>query len=285
MRNKFASSSLVLGIAIAGASQSAYAAALASESFLTGGIPSAGEYTAGAISGQNPTVDGFTGAWGGNSATQPTVSLTGLDYSDPNYLAPSGGSLVTGDARRFFRSFDTDLTSGFAGNGTVYMSILANFGGGLGAWNYAAFEVGSNNGADASKALAVGIDSSVAGNFMYQLNNGSKVSLGVTSNNATHLFLVRFDMSTTAASDSLTMWVDPDLSGGPGSDPSGGVSVTGLNLVAINNFRVGSGAGGNSFDEIRFGTTLADVGVIPEPGSALLGGLGLMALLRRRRQG
>lgn len=284
MRTPLVSPSLALCIAVAGVSHAAHAAVLASESFLTGANPSAGEYTAGAINAQNPTVSGFTGTWSGTSSTQPTVSLTGLADSDPNYLAPSGGSLVSGAQQRVIRGFDTNLTNTFAGNSTVYMSILANFSGGLGAWNYAAFEVGSNGGADASKALAIGIDSTVASNFMYQVNNGSKVSLGVTSNAATHLFLMRFDMSTTAVSDSLRMWVDPDLSGGPGSDPSGGVSVTGLNLVTINNFRIGSGAGGNSFDEIRFGTTLADVGVVPEPSSALLGGLGAMALLRRRRQ-
>ncbi len=39
----------------------------------------------------------------------------------------------------------------------------------------------------------------------------------------------------------------------------------------------------SSIDEIRFGTTLASVGVIPEPSTALLGGLGFLALLRRRR--
>jgi len=38
-------------------------------------------------------------------------------------------------------------------------------------------------------------------------------------------------------------------------------------------------------DEIRFGTSWSDVGlaVVPEPSAALLGGLGLLALLRRRR--
>ena len=36
-------------------------------------------------------------------------------------------------------------------------------------------------------------------------------------------------------------------------------------------------------DEIRLGQTWLDVTSIPEPSTALLGGLGLLALLRRRR--
>ncbi len=47
-----------------------------------------------------------------------------------------------------------------------------------------------------------------------------------------------------------------------------------------------SGQQVSSMDEIRLGLSLEDVGVtgvIPEPSSALLGGLGLLTLLRRRR--
>ena len=42
-----------------------------------------------------------------------------------------------------------------------------------------------------------------------------------------------------------------------------------------------------SFDEVRYGSTLADVAPIPEPGSAamLLCGSGLLALRRRRLRG
>ena len=41
--------------------------------------------------------------------------------------------------------------------------------------------------------------------------------------------------------------------------------------------------GTHYYDEIRFGATFADVAPIPEPRAALLGVLGLLALLRRRR--
>ena len=44
----------------------------------------------------------------------------------------------------------------------------------------------------------------------------------------------------------------------------------------------GNGAA-TEWDEIRVGATYDDVAPIPEPSAALLGGLGLLALLRRRR--
>ena len=49
---------------------------------------------------------------------------------------------------------------------------------------------------------------------------------------------------------------------------------------------IGSKASGTNlhlFDEIRFGATMNDVLPIPEPSAALLGGLGFLALFRRRR--
>lgn len=44
----------------------------------------------------------------------------------------------------------------------------------------------------------------------------------------------------------------------------------------------GSG-GGDLIDEIRFGSDFDAVAVIPEPAAAMLGGLGFLLLLRRRR--
>lgn len=40
---------------------------------------------------------------------------------------------------------------------------------------------------------------------------------------------------------------------------------------------------GDRFDEIRFGATSDDVLVVPEPAAALLGAIGSLLLLRRRR--
>jgi hypothetical protein len=75
----------------------------------------------------------------------------------------------------------------------------------------------------------------------------------------------------------------PDLALGTAN-----VALTGLNASTIG-FRslhiYGSdGLGHSQFDEIRFGTTFADVSPIPEPSTyaLLAAGLGALAWLRRR---
>jgi MYXO-CTERM domain-containing protein len=76
------------------------------------------------------------------------------------------------------------------------------------------------------------------------------------------------------------VWIDPTLGAG---DASGGVTVSGANLIwvrlALSDYDGNSAA----WDEIRWGTTFDSVTAVPEPAAALLGGLGLLGLLRRRR--
>ena len=68
------------------------------------------------------------------------------------------------------------------------------------------------------------------------------------------------------------------------SDPAD-ASVSGLSLGGIKGIRINgyNGQQSQSFDNLVIATTMAEVGAIPEPGTALLGGLGMLALLRRRR--
>ena len=67
----------------------------------------------------------------------------------------------------------------------------------------------------------------------------------------------------------------------------GGVrAVAGFDQTALNTISFGqrNSGGVHTYDEIRFGATYADVSpAVPEPSTALLGALGALALLRRRR--
>lgn len=290
MKPKSVSCPLAMCLTVLGIAGPIQAALLAFDPIATGSDPANGEYSAvGSIAGQGPTVLGFTGNWGGSSAGSVVATTSGLTYSDPNYFPASGGALQHNPDGRPHRSMDTTLADSFAGTGTIYLSFLGQFNTATaGNWGgYTAFEVGSGGDADATKALAIGRDNDqgLNGDFMYQINNGPKASLGA-GNTDTNLFVVRFDLSTAAASDSVTMWMNPDLTGGFASDPSGGIPLgSGLDLFAINNIRFGSGGGaGNVVDEIRFGTTLESVIAVPEPGAALLGAIGALAVLRRRQR-
>ncbi|MBK1834805.1 immunoglobulin domain-containing protein [Roseibacillus ishigakijimensis] len=226
------------------------------EPFLIGEDPDAGQYLVQSFSGQGPDVLGFFDVWGGGGAL-PTAAAGSLSYSDPNYASPAGGSLLTGQGGRIYRPLSPSLSGlmGAGAEGTIYLSILANFSGGLGTWGYAAFELGQD-GSDPQKSLAIGIDSSIPDNFMYQINNGTKMDLGIAADSATHLFLLKLDLRASDP-DTLTVWVDPVLGGG--GDPADGIVLTGFDLLPIEDFQVGSGAAGNQFDEVRIAPTLAEV--------------------------
>ncbi len=65
----------------------------------------------------------------------------------------------------------------------------------------------------------------------------------------------------------------------------GGVKTAILNQSAFDTISFGqrNSGGLHYYDEIRFGASYSDVAPIPEPSAALFGGLGVLALLRRRR--
>ena len=77
------------------------------------------------------------------------------------------------------------------------------------------------------------------------------------------------------ATDSAKMWINPTQGGGynPLSTPD--VVSSGFNLEGVSTIRIG-GTAENRVDNIS-------LTAIPEPSTALLGGLGLLGLLRRRR--
>ena len=93
--------------------------------------------------------------------------------------------------------------------------------------------------------------------------------------------VARITLGASTADDTLELWV-----GATGSpvNVSGAAMVTGnsLELGDVDRIRI-MGNNAQTFDNLVIGTTMADVDAIPEPSAALLGGLGMLALLRRRR--
>jgi hypothetical protein len=285
---------LLLGIGIAAvcASPAAQASLLSYESFDT-----TTGYSTGALATQNPSITGYSGAWTfTNFGTQsPTVSASSLDYTGSGYAVEAGGSIgvpnntsggeIAGNGSnsgRVYRLLDSSLQATASTNGTLYLSWLFQDGRETGATTYQMLHLNQGTDGDTNRAFGAGLtnDGGQTGNIYDFSVNGAVSNTGVNADTSVHLFVAKFTLSSTAASDSVTVWLDPTIGIG---DPSGGTTVSGVNLVW--NTLMFSDYDGNSanWDEIRWGTTYVDV--VPEPGTfaMLLSGVGMLSLIRRRR--
>lgn len=283
---------LSLGLTVAGITQSTNASLLSYDGFGAGytvpaELPSSG----------SPAVTGYTGAWTDvDFGDQEPGTLAGsLDYTDALYLAETGdkvgvptnttgGEITAANSGRVFRLLDSSLTVTNSTADTLYLSFLFQSGQETGATTYQMLSLYNTDTADANRNFDAGLTNN-GGQTGLAYNFGADnaySSTGVAANTAVHLFVVKFTLSATALSDSLTVWLDPTLGAG---DPSGGTTVSGVDLtwdrLAFSDYE------GNSanWDEVRWGTTFDDVTVVPEPGTfaMLLGGMGLLTLFRRRR--
>jgi hypothetical protein len=119
-------------------------------------------------------------------------------------------------------------------------------------------------------------------------NGGSAVeALAGLSTGTVYLAVMRYNLNGDGT-DSMDLWINPSSSSYGGTAPTVTFSSTaGTDTTAAwTTFVIDPANAGTSgfFDELRVGTTWAEVvPAIPEPRAALLGGLGLLALLRRRR--
>ncbi len=242
----------------------------------------------------SPAVAGYTGNWTDIDFgdAEPAVVAGSLIYSDPLYLGSSGdragvatgtlgGEIAAGNSGRVFRLLDDSTKVTASTTGTLYLSFLFQSGQEVsGATTYQTLTLYDGGTADAARNFDAGLTTNggqPGTSYNFGVDN-AYTSTGVAADTGVHLFVVKFVLGATAASDSVTVWLDPVLGA---NDPAGGITVTGKDItfdrLALSDYD------GNSanWDEIRWGTDFASV--IPEPSAALLGGLGMFALLRRRR--
>lgn len=263
-------------------------AQLANDPFLTGATPANGEYSVGAVQTQNPTVGGFTGDWSSTGGSG-NVQSSSLSYSASGYTAPTGGSLSLNDWNRVGRLFDSSVVNSFStsSSGTLYLSfLLQSDGAGNGYQSFELYGGGWNDGTQRAFQLGSGGWGDFnGGQFGFKENSGGPISDLGAVNTGVNLFLVRFDLGTGAGADSVTAWMNPTLTGGL-SDPTGGVTVSGLDLRSVDRMSVATFGGGANLnaDEIRLGTSLLSVTAVPEPAAISLLALGGLGLLMARRK-
>jgi hypothetical protein len=231
-------------------------------------------YTSGAeLPGQNPTIGGYTGAWTdvafGNA--EPAVATGSLTYAGANYAA-GGGDMVSkvadaagigaGNCGRVERLLDSALVVTDSTAGTLYLSWLFKTGNENAAANANTYQTlalwngtGANDGLrDFEAGIAAG-DFATA-NYGFRVDNNAPANLNVAPDANVHLIVAKFTLSATAASDSVTVWIDPVLGAG---EPAGGVTISGKDLawdrLALSDYASNSSA----WDDIRWGTGFDNV--------------------------
>lgn len=253
---------LVLGAA----SPASHAALLVYEGF---------NYTAGStVTGQTGGSGNWNGAWAGSSSY--IVSTPGLTYTG---LSTSGNAAF-------------DNTGPFQSNLRAYTGVNGSDGSVL--WMSALVNAATLNndlrlygladngvlGGDGGAGIYIG-----GGIVNTRIGFGSGTSSLTYTLGTTFLVVAKYEFSDTAGADKITLWVNPSLATTPttgGASQSGNFSASWVTSPMMG-FRGGNNWTG-TVDEIRLGTTFADV-VVPEPGAfslACLGGLGLLLRSRRR---
>jgi hypothetical protein len=246
------------------------------------------DISAGPINGDSgATSFGWSGNWvASQNGHVVTHSLVYVDAQD-NELCTVGNRVHETQGDPVSRSFASTYSSG-----TYWYSFLAN---------------GNNQTHDAQMSILTSGGPSIDLNFSLDSSNdpiwtlavgGSTTSTAVQSDfsglNPALLLVMRIDLNAAPNSDAVYFYENPLLSGEPGTGTAL-LTLTGLNLFPLSGslFDV-DGNGLLRFDEVRLGTTFADVAPIccddcnpvPEPstiGLGLIGGLALAWRMRRRR--
>ena len=192
----------------------ASAGLIAADGFVVG----SGGYTAGNLSGQNPTTVGFAGAWGGNTGTISVVS-TGLEY--PGLDVEGGAARFNygsnlGDAPRYL---SRALGAYDDTQGVYYFSGLMSFNGSFSRSSDSYGLMGFVNGTGNDTLFGLqwgfhgdgedGVDAFVR---VRDFAGGTEMSNHILANNieeGPHLFVMKLEPNTSGTNDTLSIWFDP----------------------------------------------------------------------------
>jgi hypothetical protein len=288
---------MILGMAVSMVSASSVQAALQGYEGFTG-------YNTGDIVGQVGSGQiGFeAAAWGtnGGSASNKTVTATGLSYTNGGELVTSGGALQSaGGFNRAHRGITTPIDPGVAGGGKLWLSYLFKSGTSIEDANQVRFYTGNDQfdgeviSADVVRtgAGAEGVNA-VKPRAWFTDNAAAGGQSQFKAPGETNLILLEYTLDDSAAPGNqgvMRMYVNPAIGGAEPEQSSAAAILSGAgdysNMTRLSFFSPGGGNFAVTWDEIRFGDSFASVTpVVPEPASLGLLALAGVAALRRRRQ-
>jgi hypothetical protein len=231
-------------------------------------------------------------------------------------LSPGVGNAVSYGGPGYTPRLDVRATADAAGDitpaqgGIAYYSMafritditgLQPVGGTIAAFNNSVGQQAQNPTVLAGRTL---IRADPAGSGGYQIGlikaqDGTSIfDPTVHSLSEQQFVVVKYDFEAASTSDDVaTMWINPDPSTFGGADPGGGTIINNPNgtdigsnvirsiILRQGNIATNANPAGVIADELRVGTSYADVTPIPEPASAAALGIAALAALgvRRRR--
>jgi hypothetical protein len=241
-------------------------------------------YAAGELPLQEPAVTGYAGAWADVDFgdAEPAVAAGSLAYADPLYLGSSGDRIdkaadaegINGtNSGRAYRMLSPALVVAPTTSGVRYLSWLykcGNENAAANAYTHSTLALYHNTGGStpagdaAQRVFSAGISDADYGsiNFGFRCNDTQVGDLLQAADADVHLFVVKFELGTTAGADRVTVWIDPALGG---DDPAGGVTIEGLDLrfesLAFSDYASNSSA----WDEVRWGSSFDSVTLNTNP--------------------
>jgi hypothetical protein len=292
---------LVLGACVAftaGLTPNASATLIAYEPF---------NYTVGTEIGGLSGGMGFTGAWGGYNATalpagssmvqSGSLSVAGVPTSGNSVLFSGVGGTAQ-FARTFANAAGTDGTSlyfSFIGQrlGDAQDPIVNGSNQFPRGVNVGLFDVEATADGGAER-VAIGNSSNATVNewsIIPKGSGGNRVGAGLSYDTAAWA-VVRIDFhGDSTVADDVYLWLNPNPNSEPSTASAVASSIGGFDYSNVDTLRpfIGglsgaSPAGQLLVDEIRLGTTYADMSVVPEPGTIGLAALGGIALLFRSKK-
>ena len=290
---KFIVSSHILLCAILAGSSSA--ALIAYENFnLTAGSNALAGSSGSGGSGFSTNWTTIGDATGGN-VISPGYTYSGITSAGNRAEIFNASANSDASATYFYRTLSTPFTVAANSTGTLWASFMIQgttaATTGLGA---AIGFFGINAPTASTAGITVG---SVGSSASYRVANrgldtsgGGTVLTSATFAGTQSFMVAKITIDTNAgANETISLWINPtNFNGTEGSLGAAAISgsLSNLGISSISSIAFGSNYVSTvnpvlGLDEIRLGTTLTSV--IPEPSSAMLGSLGMLALLRRRR--
>lgn len=266
-------------------------------------------YTAGNLIGATATGTGLSGTWASSvSAGSATFTVQASSLAFAGHFASSGGSLTASSGDPGEKRAGTAVTGAIPANSTFYTSSLMTMntaGAYFNDWvveqrfNTTNVDSGSSSGRNLLSGFGSGTTASRRAGVSV---NGGEVltAAGVTTAGTNYLLVTAYTSNATNVT-SATMYgfTVADYTAYLANSTALNAAA---NLATYRTFSVSETAGQTrplgdfdflqyvinggptaQFDDFRLGTEITDVVNIPEPAAALLGGLGLLSLLRRRR--